>query len=83
MSDTTKNGRPGDGGEPTEVTTKEFVEEYYGGLDAEMFTEEDITTTDTTTGQEPGNTSMLLTENSNKIIFLVILLRQLNKKIEQ
>lgn len=77
MSDTTKDGEPGDGEELTEDTGKEYVEDSCGGEDAEMFTEEDIITTDTTTGLEPGDTSMSTTEDLNKFNknnFIIILL---------
>ena len=80
MSDTTKNGELGDGGEPIEVIIKEFVEEYYGGLVAEMFIEEVIITTDTITILEPGNINMLVTENSNKYYILIMLLALLSKQ---
>ena len=57
-SDTSKNGKLGDGKEHSEHTIKEFVEESCGGQDVEMFVEDHIITTDTTTGPKPGNINM-------------------------
>ena len=74
MSDTTKDGEPGHGEEPTEDGGKEYVEDSYGGQDAEMSTEEDIITTDTTTGPELGDINMFIPENWYKIIFSLNLL---------
>jgi len=73
-SDITKDGELGDGEEPIKDIMLEFVEDSYGGEDAKIIIEEDIIITDTITGQELGNISMLLIENLNKFIFLVILI---------
>ena len=80
MSDTTKNGELGDGKEHTEDTIKEFVEDSYGGEDVVLFTEEVITTIDTTTGPEPGDISMSPIENWNKENILVYILMLYNIK---
>jgi len=79
-SDTIRDGEPGDGEEPIEDIILDIVEEYYGGEDAGMFTEEDIITTDTTTGLEPGDINTYGTEDWNKIIFSLYLLISLKIK---